>query len=101
MVIELDMNSSTKMQHQGFVGSNSNCASFDLFDDQQDVQMAGFGLLALVGADHRIAEQRAAREGCSVRGSLLVNKVEGNFHIAVGRSHKANGTMRIFNSNYK
>jgi hypothetical protein len=58
--------------------------------------MPGFGLMALVGTDHRIAEQRAVKEGCSVRGSLLVNKVEGNFHIAVGRSHKAQGHMLIF-----
>lgn len=47
--------------------------------------------MSLVGTDHRIAEQRAGHEGCIVRGTLIVNKVEGNFHVAVGRSHKSQG----------
>ncbi|SPQ96014.1 Endoplasmic reticulum vesicle transporter C-terminal domain-containing protein [Plasmodiophora brassicae] len=55
------------------------------------IQMPGIGLMSLVGTDHRIAEQRAGHEGCIVRGTLIVNKVEGNFHVAVGRSHKSQG----------
>jgi len=30
-------------------------------------------------------------EGCRLMGSLLVNKVAGNFHIALGASHKSGG----------
>lgn len=51
------------------------------------IRMPGVGIMSLVGTDHRVATQRANEEGCSMRGSLLVNKVEGNFHIAVGILH--------------
>jgi len=32
-----------------------------------------------------------AKEGCMLQGHMTVNKVEGNFHLAVGESHSENG----------
>ena len=40
-------------------------------------------------------EQRDAGEGCNVAGSMTVNKVAGNFHIAPGRSQQVGSFMHV------
>ena len=67
-------------------------------DAEQCVREGRSGEGGLLGGPRHRAAGAAEVEGCRLRGHLLVNKVAGNFHIAMGETHQRGaGHIHQFN----
>eukprot|EP01116_Phalansterium_solitarium_P018596 TRINITY_DN498_c0_g1_i1.p1 TRINITY_DN498_c0_g1~~TRINITY_DN498_c0_g1_i1.p1 ORF type:complete len:251 (+),score=64.60 TRINITY_DN498_c0_g1_i1:721-1473(+) len=51
----------------------------------------GYALFQKVFKNIKAKGRDDGKEGCMLKGYMEVNKVEGNFHLAVGESHSENG----------